>query len=101
MISKVSRGIFSIGVLSANSYFLPKAFNTWNIHVSRYSPKGARPPFMMLSLGLGITEASSTSKIYPTPSHFSEAPYGELNENVFGWGSSYEIPETGSIRYLL
>src|SRR4051812_28203206 len=99
--SRISFGSLSIGVLSAKSYFLPSAFNTWKIQVSRYSPMGAKPPFTMLSFGFGITEFWSTSKIYPKPSHFSQAPYGELNENVFGCGSSYDMPETGSIKYLL
>src|SRR6185312_17025978 len=101
MISRWSLESFSMGVDNENSYFLASAFSTWNIHVSRYSPSGASPPFKILSLGLGITEFSSTSKIYPSPLHFSQAPYGELNENVFGCGSSYDIPEIGSIKYLL
>ena len=38
--------------------------------------------------GSGTTSSGSTSNVVPSPSHFSHAPYGELNEKLRGAGSS-------------
>ncbi|MNV22025.1 hypothetical protein D3C71_1129820 [compost metagenome] len=52
-----------------------------------YSPIGAKPPFLILNFGFGMTLSRSISEISPKPTQVGQAPYGELNENKFGSGS--------------
>ena len=48
----------------------------------------------------GITLPRSISFTYPSPLHLEQAPSGELNEKIFGAGSPYDMPVTGSISRL-
>ena len=43
----------------------------------------------------------SISSIFPSPLHFLQYPLGELNENEFGSGFSYEIPVVGHVKFRL
>ena len=49
---------------------------------------GAIAPSLSEASGSGMTSSGSTSNVVPKPSHFSQAPYGELNEKLRGAGSS-------------
>lgn len=67
--------------------------------LSLNSPSATIPPlFMVLDLS-GINVSRFTSYTTPSPLHLGQAPYGELNENVFGDGSSYEIPDARHINF--
>ncbi len=44
---------------------------------------------------------TSTSFKNPKPLQFLHIPYGELKEKEFGSGISYEIPDSGHIKFLL
>ena len=59
---------------------------------------GAIAPSAIDCSGSGTMSSGSTSNVVPSPSHFSHAPYGELNEKLRGAGSSYEVRHTGHAR---
>ena len=43
----------------------------------------------------GMIRSGSNSILMPSPLHSSQAPKGELNENIRGWSSSKVIPHCG------
>ena len=72
-----------------------------NIQELLYSPKGAKPPFLMDDFGFGIIFCKFVSFTVPNPLQQGQAPLGELNEKLLGSGFGYEIPEEGHIRFRL
>ncbi len=83
-----SLGISSTGVVRASLYRFKIASTFLKIQMSRYSPRGKIAPRLMLFDLSGITDSSVISSICPRPLHSGQAPYGELNEKLFGAGSS-------------
>src|SRR5687768_13239457 len=83
-----SFGMSLIGELNVSLYRLRIASIFLKIQISRYSPKGKIPPLLMLIEVSGITDSFVISSICPKPLQVGQAPYGELNENVLGAGSS-------------
>ena len=49
---------------------------------------GAMAPSLSDRSGSGMTSSGSISNVVPSPSHVSQAPYGELNEKLRGASSS-------------
>ena len=52
-------------------------------------------------LSSGISFFKFTFFKVPIPLQFLQAPFGELNEKLFGSGISYEIPVFSHIKFLL
>ena len=71
------------------------------IHELLYSPKGAKPPFLIDDFGFGMIFCKLISFTVPNPLQHGQAPFGELNEKLFGSGFGYEIPDDGHIKLRL
>jgi len=56
---------------------------------------GSIAPSCRLFFGSEITRLGSTLRLWPIPSHSSQAPYGELNEKSLGSISSIVKPLSG------
>ena len=98
--SIASFGISLTGVLRLQSYRFKSASICQKIIWFLYFPNGTIAPLWMSSLSSGITFFRSISSITPKPLHCGQAPSGELKEKMFGAGSLYAIPVTGSISRL-
>src|SRR6516162_3466240 len=83
------------GVLSEKLNFFASALSVPPVQVPAASPSGASAPCSSVRLGSGTTRAASTLSVVPSPSHDGQAPYGELNEKLRGWGSSTLVPHLG------
>ena len=57
----------------------------------------ATAPSNTLSLLSGIIKSLSSPSIWLKPSHTGQAPYGLLNENKLGTGSSNVIPSSSNL----
>ena len=89
------------GVLRSKPYFSSIDSICQNIIWFLYFPNGTMAPWRMDSPLSGMTFVMSISLMYPRPLHFGHAPSGELNENLFGAGSPYDMPVVGHISLLL
>ena len=101
IISNAFFGMSIILVEREKLYFLLIASICLNIQLFFLFPRGIIPPPAMDLLASGIIFILLISWITPKPLHFLHIPLGELKENVFGSGLSYEIPDSGQIRFLL
>ena len=52
-------------------------------------------PSTMQRCLFGMIRSGSKTILNPSPLHSSQAPKGELNENIRGWSSSKARPQTG------
>src|SRR5690606_9350086 len=101
MTSMASAGMLSIGSVSLNLNFCPMVSSCLKTHELLYSPSGAKPPALIESFGFGIIFLRLIWLIVPNPLHAGQAPFGELNEKLFGSGFGYEIPDVGHIKSRL
>ena len=98
--STASLGMSLNGVLRAMPLLARIASICQNIIWFLNFPKGTIAPSAMLSVLSGITFSMSISLTHPSPLQCGQAPSGELNENMFGAGSLYAIPVTGSMSFF-
>ena len=67
-------------------------------HSPIFSPRQQRTaPSYTLRARFGITRCSSIPITLPKPSHSGQAPRGELNENIWSFGSSNLIPSASNL----
>ena len=69
-----------------NSYFWAIISNCLKIQELLYSPNGAKPPFFIDNIGLGIIFCRLISLTIPNPLQQGQAPFGELKEKLLGSG---------------
>ena len=81
-----SSEMVSMASVNLKSNFSPMISNCLKIQELLYSPNGAKPPFLIESLGFGIIFFRLISLIVPNPLQCSQAPFGELKENKLGSG---------------
>ena len=86
IISIASSEMVEMGSVNLKPYFSPMISSCLNIQLLLYSPKGAKPPLFIDNLGFGIIFLRLISLTVPRPLQWSQAPFGELNENKFGSG---------------
>ena len=86
IISIASSEIVSTASVNLKPYFSPIISNCLKIQEDLYSPKGAKPPFLIDNFGFGIIFLILISFIVPKPLQSLQAPFGELKENKLGSG---------------
>ena len=101
IISNAFSGILFMGSLMSNLYFSEIVSICLNIQLFLNDPRGLIPPWKIEIDLSGIINSRFTFFSIPKPLHRLHIPLGELKENEFGSGFSYEIPVVGHIKFLL
>src|SRR5215218_7338420 len=87
-----------IGLSRLNLYLRESVCTCRNVYASRSLPSGAMPPSLILRFSSGRMAFKFTVYTWPKPLQVGHAPYGELNENELGDGSSYDMPVSSHIK---
>src|SRR5262249_36302685 len=84
---------FRHGVSTEKPYSLATEPSRRSKYWLRNPAQGASAPSEIGRSSSGTTSSGSTSKLVPSPSQRSHAPYGELNEKFRGASSSNDNPQ--------
>src|SRR5262252_2631749 len=84
---------FRHGVSTEKPYSFATAPSRRSKYWLRNPAHGVSAPSEIERSSSGTTSSGSTSKLVPSPSQRSQAPYGELNEKLRGASSSNDSPQ--------